>query len=197
MECDWSRILAGETKTLDFFSLEKRNLREIRGKVSKSRATDEVSTTQPFAEFAAWRLGNIWKPNKLVQNLFKTENNAGPKRDQSNSQTILWEWRSTWELSKNVILTKCRDTTLNMPYLVKQPYPLPLKPTHAQIHGYQQLMTDLLINSMRQSQGWCSNKQVINFGNDQFGKMIALTNCIPRLIKSNSAALKYSWQPRL
>lgn len=37
-------------------------------------------------------------------------------------------------------------------------------------------MTDLLINNMRQSQGWCSNKQVINFGNDQFGKMIALTN---------------------
>lgn len=131
---------------------------------------------------------------KLVQNLIKTENKAGPKRDETNSQATC-EWCSLWEPCKNGVLPICRDTTLNMPYLMEHPYPLPPKHTHAQIHGYQQLMTDLLINSMRQSQGWCSNKQVINFGNDQFGKMIALTNCIPWLIKSSSAALKYIWQP--
>ena len=47
---------------------------------------------------------------------------------------------------------------------------------YMEIPSHHQQMTDVLIKRLRQSQGCCPNKQVINFGNGQFEKMIVIAN---------------------
>lgn len=103
----------------------------------------KVSAKLPFIENISV-YENQGLVRKLVQNQIKTENKGSPKSDRTNSQTTC-EWCSLWDPWKVWVFPTGRDTTLNLPYLMKHPH-LVLPQTHTCTNSWLPAVNDRFVN---------------------------------------------------